>query len=100
MKKWLKVIPVLAVLLGSMALAKWANATGTTSLLHGCTVSATNTIHFGSGGCPSALPSGWTLIDCEGFEGGRLHTTCDGKSISSLRLAFGTSVSCIKGHTG
>jgi hypothetical protein len=102
MKKWLKVIPVLAVLLGSMALAKWANVTAstTTSLLHGCTVSATNTINFGSGGCPSALPSGWTLITCEGFEGGKLHTTCDGKPISSLRLAFGTSVSCIKGHTG
>ena len=104
MKNWLKVISVLAALLGSIALAKWANATGvvspTTSLLHGCTVSATNTINFGSNGCRSALPSGWTLKSCEGFEGGTTHKTCDGKSVPALVLAYGTTVSCSKGHTG
>src|SRR5262250_2124746 len=94
MKNWLKVIPVLALLLGSMVLAKWGDAADlaslTTSQLHGCTVSATNTIKFGSSGCPTALPSGWTLITCEGFEGGVLHKACNGKLVGPLILGYGT----------
>ena len=70
------------------------------SLLSGCTVSESNSINFGSGGCRSALPSGWTLMTCEGFEGGATHTTCNGSAVSSVGLGYGTSITCSKGHTG
>lgn len=71
------------------------------SLLSGCTVSeSSNSINFGSGGCPGSLPSGWSLITCEGFGGGTTHTTCNGSGVSAVGLGAGTTANCSKGHTG
>lgn len=68
-------------------------ASSVTSLLHGCTVSATNTISC-------AIPAGWQVVTCEGFEGGKLHNTCNGAAEKKVpALGTGTTISCTFGHT-
>ena len=62
-----------------------------TSLLTGCGVSASNTVNYGSKGCPASPPAGWTVIQAEGFEG-TLH--------SNEVLVSGASVSSTQAHTG
>jgi hypothetical protein len=59
---------------------------GSDGLLVGCTVSATNAVQ----GC-SGIPSGWSLVAAEGFEG---------VLGPNEQLNFGTSVSSAQAHAG
>lgn len=83
---------VLLVLIGVRAFTVVSSGP-VNSLLHGCTVSASNTTSC-------AIPAGWSIVTCEGFEGGHTHTTCNGQSVSAVGLGAGTTITCSSGHTG
>lgn len=63
-----------------------------TSLLAGCTVSASNQPVCGSNDGSAAIPSGWTLVLAEGFDTHALATSYESLS--------GTTIECSVWHSG
>jgi hypothetical protein len=61
---------------------------GNQGLLSGCTVTSSNDVNWGSGGCPSSAPNGWTVVKAESFSSGTLGS---GEVMPSGCCSFVTS---------
>lgn len=63
------------------------------SLLSGCTVNASNQPVCGGSVGTAAVPSGWTLVQAESFEGGKVAN-------SNTEVIHGGSITCSFSHDG